>query len=157
MSPNSVYLTPGRSILCSDGLPFLEGERVRAGADDDGIALQELSLEDAHRQRVEHPPLDRALEGPRAVRRIVPFTDELLLRRVRQLHVDLPLLEPFHQAADLDIDDLLQVVAPEGVEEDDLVDPVQELRAEQRCPCLQHPPLRAFADRASVNRLLGEV
>ena len=34
-------------------------------------ALAELSLEHAHRQRIEHPPLNRALQRPRAVGRIV--------------------------------------------------------------------------------------
>ena len=88
--------------------------------------------EHAHRQRVEHPPLDRPLQRPRAVGRIVALGDQQILGAVGQLDVDLAILEPLHQAAQLDVDDRPHLLAAERVEEDDLVDPVEELRPEVR-------------------------
>ena len=47
--------------------------------------------------------------------------------------MDLPLFKPFHQPAQLDVDDLLHVLAVERVEDDDLVDAVDEFGPEV-CP-----------------------
>ena len=52
--------------------------------------------------------------------------------------MDLPLCQSLRQAADLDIDDPLHVLAAEGMEEDNLVDPVQELRTEMLAERLHH-------------------
>ena len=82
------------------------------------------------RQRIEHPALDRPLQRPRAVHRIVSFFDDQVPRFVGELDPDLPILEPPQQRRELDVDDLPDVLAAERVEEDDVVDPVQELRLE---------------------------
>ena len=92
-------------------LAFRERQLVAARVDDDRVALGELALEHAQRQRVEHPPLDRPLQRPRAIGRIIPFLHEEVLRRVGQLDLDLPIGQPLHQPAQLDVDDLLHVLA----------------------------------------------
>ncbi len=102
------------------------------------VALAELALQHLQGQRVEHAPLDGALERACAVGRIVAFLHQEVLGRVGQLDVNLPILEPLQQAAKLDVDDLLQVLEAERVEEDDLVDPVQELRPEVLPQRLHH-------------------
>ena len=56
----------------------------------------------------------------------------------------------FDQAGELDVDDPLHVLAAERVEEDDLVDPVQELRPEVRAQRVHHLAPRAFVDRAAL-------
>ena len=53
--------------ICS----LFERQAVRAGVDDDRVAFAEVALEHPQRQRIEHPPLNGALERPRAVGRIV--------------------------------------------------------------------------------------
>ena len=56
------------------------------------------------------------------------------------------------QAAQLDVDDLLHVLAAERVEEDDLVDPVQELRPEVLAQRVHHLTPRPFVDRPAFGR-----
>ena len=69
-------------------------------------------------------------QRPRAVNRIVPFARDECLGGIGQLERDLLLLEPFRQAAELDLDDLLQVVLVQPIEDDDFVDAVQKFRPE---------------------------
>ena len=101
-------------------------------------------------QRIEHAALNRPLQRPRAVGRIIPLAHELVPGRVGERDVDLALLQPPGQPGDLDIDDLLHVLAPEGVEEDDLVDPVQELRPEVLAKRVHDLPPCAFVHRAAL-------
>ncbi len=49
-----------------------EAELAAFGIDPDEIALREIALEDFHRERIENPPLDGALQRPRPVYRIIP-------------------------------------------------------------------------------------
>ena len=55
------------------------------------------------------------------------------LGRVGQLQRDVPLRQPLAQPAELDLDDLLQMLLGQRVEDDDLVDAVEELRAGSAC------------------------
>src|SRR5215471_1311912 len=66
--------------------------------------------------------LQQALQRAGAVDRIVAGGGEVLERPRRQLELDLPLGQPRAQPAELDHDDLLQLLAAERVEDDDLVD-----------------------------------
>src|SRR5215471_5404982 len=84
---------------------------IRRAVDDDGIAFAEVALEHPQRERIEDLPLDRALQRTRAVGWIVPFTHQQFLCGVGELHVDLALFEPPDEAGELDVDDLLQVLA----------------------------------------------
>ena len=108
------------------------------------VALAELALQHAHRQRVEHPALDGPLQRPRAIRRVVALCDQHVLRPVGQLDVDLAILEPLHEAAQLDVDDLPHLLARQRVEEDDLVDAVEELRPEVLAQRVHHLAPRAL-------------
>src|SRR5258707_1024026 len=105
------------------GLAFLETQTVAlAGVDDHGVAFAKHAFEHLHRQRVEHTPLNGPLERPGAVGGIVTLADQRLFGGVGELDEDLPLLEPAREAAELDVDDFLHVLAAQRVEEDDLVD-----------------------------------
>ncbi len=55
----------------------------------------------------------------------------MLLRRVGQLEAEATLGEPLAQPAQLELDDVGELLLRERVELDDLVDPVQELRPEE--------------------------
>src|SRR5687768_17016109 len=59
----------------------------------DLISLAEFALQDTHGERVENAPLNRALERPGAVRRIVSFGYQPALGRLRELDSNLAILE----------------------------------------------------------------
>src|SRR5947208_167581 len=74
------------------------------------VAFGELPLEHGERQWILQQPLDRPLERPRAVHRVVAFRHDQLLRRRRHLEGELALRhEPLH-ALDLEIDDARDVL-----------------------------------------------
>ena len=91
---------------------------------------REPPFEQRARERVLDEPLDRALERPRAVRRIPALLGEQLLRLVRDLELDPPLREPLAQPRELQLDDVGELLARQRLEDDDLVDAVQELGPE---------------------------
>ena len=107
--------------------------------DPDRLAFVEFSFEDLEAERIENLFLDRALQRPRAVNRIVAFARDQCLGGIGQLERDLLLLETFRQAAQLDLDDLLQVLLVQPVEDDDLVDAIQKLRPEMLRATLPSP------------------
>src|SRR5262249_13561720 len=111
-------------------LLLLERQAATVAANHDRVSLGEITLEDAQRQGIEQPPLNRPLARAGNERRHVALLDQTVLRGVGEHDMNLPLFEPLGEAGDLDVDNPLHVFAAERVEEDDLVDPVQELRAE---------------------------
>src|SRR3954469_16311715 len=130
-------------------LSFFKLQSIAAAVDHHRVAFEEVALEHPERERIEHQPLNRALERPRAVDRIVSFTRELFLGRFGELDVNFPLLEAPDQTRNLNVDDPLQVLAIERMEEDDLVDAVEELGPEvvaQRLGDLAPHPFVDLAD-----------
>src|SRR5207245_1625315 len=113
------------------GRGLLERELAVLGVDHDRVALAELVLEQALRQRVLDLALDRALQRPGAVSRIPAGIRDQLLRRRRQHEVDAALREAIADPVELQLDDVAELVARERLELDDLVDPVQELGPEE--------------------------
>ena len=79
--------------------------------------------------------LDGSLQRPRTVDRVEALPGEELLRRVRELELDLALGQAGPKSTQLDVDDLLDVVSTERIEDHDLVDTVEELRAEVLANC----------------------
>src|SRR2546422_362345 len=104
-----------------------ERDRLALGVDDDRVAVDELVLEQFERQRVLDQALNGPLERPRAERRVVALPAEERLGGVGDLELDALGLEPPLEMAELDLDDPGGLVAPERVEDHDLVDPVEEL------------------------------
>src|SRR6185436_17348674 len=98
---------------------------------DDLVTLAEVAGQHVDRQGVLERALDRTLERPRAEHRIVPTVGQEALGRVRETQAEAALAEPLAQVAELDLDDLLELSAPERVEDHGLVDAVQELRPER--------------------------
>src|SRR5438132_846907 len=130
--------SPFPALLCTRGLGHspgdtLEGEvtAVLRPVDPDAVALRVLALEHRQRERVLQQPLDRPLERPRAVHRIIPLGDEQLLRRRRHFQVELALRHQPLDPRDLDVHDLRDVLARERPEDDRVIHPVQELRPER--------------------------
>src|SRR2546425_4540169 len=84
----------------------------------DPIALGELPFEHRERERVLQQPLDRPLERPGAVHRVVALRHDQLLRRGRHLEAELALGdEPLHPL-DLELHDASDVLARERPEDD---------------------------------------
>src|SRR5437763_3892451 len=122
---------------------------VGSDVDDDVVAVDELALQHAHRQRLDQVLLDGPLERPRAVDGVEALASHQLLGRLSELQRDLALGESRPQRPQLDLDDALDLLQAERVEDDDLVDAVQELGSEMR-PHRVHNPLAnlVFAEPA---------
>src|SRR5215207_230113 len=119
----------------------LEGESLISAVNDDGVIGTELAAYDAAREGV----LDVASYGPRqrssAELRVVALLGEKLLRGVRDLDLDALAFEVLVQAGEHDVHDLQHVLLGEGLEDDDLIYPVQELGPEGSLQGLARPSL----------------
>src|SRR5215211_925626 len=119
----------------------LEGESLISAVNDDGVARPELAAYDAAREGV----LDVASYGPRqrspAEPRVVALLGEELLCGVGDLDLDALAFEVLVQAGEHDVHDLQYVLLREGLEDDDLIYPVEELRPESPLQSLACPPL----------------
>src|SRR5918992_5446474 len=111
------------------------------GLDDDLGAVRDLALQDHLAHRVLDHALQDALQGARAERRVVARLGELVEGSGRELDADLALGHLLPEALDLDLDDLAHVLALELVEDDDLVDSVEELWAEDLAQLARDPTL----------------
>src|SRR4051794_35634448 len=124
-----------RLLLALGGLRDLQQHvavvTLRGALDQHGPALLgERLLEDEVRQRVLDVALDRAAQRPGAHGRVPALLDQEVLRRLLELQLQLALGQRGADAQEQQVDDLLDLDLRELVEDDDLVDPVQELRAE---------------------------
>src|SRR5829696_1054731 len=104
-------------------------------------AVGDLALEDHLAHGIFDHPLQDPLERPGAERRVVARVGELVEGLVCELHGDLALGHLLAEALDLDLDDQAHVLALELVEDDDLVDPVEQLGAEDLAQLARDPAL----------------
>src|SRR5829696_2467174 len=128
-------------VLVRCGHFRLEGESLINAVNDDGVAGAELATYDAAREGV----LDVAPYGPRqrssAELRVVALLGEELLCGVGDLDLDALAFEVLVQAREHDVNDLQHVLLGEGLEDDDLIYPVEELRPESPLQRLARPAL----------------
>src|SRR5690606_35100833 len=89
-----------------------------------------LPGEDAAGELVFDAALDGAPHGAGAERRVVALVDELVAGSFGEFEVDAAVGETLAHFVDQQTDDLLEFVAGERLEDDDLVEPVEELRPE---------------------------
>src|SRR3954470_1120849 len=71
---------------------LLERQAAFSNVYDNPIALSEVALQDAQRQRIEHPALDGPLQRPGSVHRIVALRHDESSGPLAQLDVNLPVL-----------------------------------------------------------------
>src|SRR5262249_36531393 len=92
--------------------PRLERQRpvLAVVADSHRLAVADLALEQEPGQRRLQLALDGALQRAGAVGRLVPHAHQVLAGGVVQLQGDVPLRQALAEVAELDIDDLLQVL-----------------------------------------------
>ncbi|GIX64344.1 63 kDa protein [Babesia caballi] len=94
------------------------------------VVLLVRVLEDPTRNPRLDLALNRALYRPRAVRRVVAQLRNVQQRLVVDGELDVLLRKPVSQLAELNADDALELVLGERVKDDELVQPVEELRRE---------------------------
>ncbi len=75
--------------------------------DVDSLAIANLALQDPLGQGGLDFLLQRALQRPGAIRRIIAGANQMFLGAIGQLQLNVPLLQPAAQASQLDVDDLL--------------------------------------------------
>src|SRR6266566_5405093 len=113
-------------------------ERTVLSIDVDGLAFADFTFENVDAKRVENFFLDGALERARAVNRIVTFARDQFLGGIGKIERDLLLLEPFRQAAELDFNDLFEVVFSEAIKNDNLIDPVEKFGTKMCAQCVHY-------------------
>src|SRR5918997_1558493 len=119
----------------------LEGEALSGAVDEDRIAGFELAVDDAAGERVLDVAPDRARQRAGAELGVVAHVRDELPGRGGHLDGDPLALEVLVQAPEHYVHYLDHVVLDEGVEDDDLVDPVEELGAEGPLQRLPRAPL----------------
>ena len=103
---------------------------VLGDGDPDGLALLEIAAQDALCEGVFDVALDRATQRPRAVVLVEALRDEEVDGGLVELERDALLLEAHFHFRELEVHDALQVCVGERVEDHQLVEAVEELRAE---------------------------
>src|SRR5262245_54399206 len=129
-----------------------ESERVALDDDADHVAGTEIAAQDTLCERILQLLLDRALQRPRPVDGIEARLREAVARSGIELEADLALAQASLQVLELDIDDLANVLLLERVKHDDVVDAIDELRAEALAD-----DLHDFGFHLCVVRLSGEL
>src|SRR5688500_9955175 len=112
----------GCEELGMNRLTFRKAQLVASHVHYYGVALAERAVEHAQRKRIEQPPLQGALERARPIYWIITLADQEVFRSFTQLYRDFPVAEAFQQPAQLNFDDLLDVLLLERVEDHDFVD-----------------------------------
>ena len=92
--------------------------------------MLDLSAEEGIGEEVDHLMLDESLEGAGAEDGVVALLGEVLENFGGPRQADVSLEEAFGDAAELEERDLLHVLFLEGEEGQDLIETVDELRAE---------------------------
>src|SRR3954466_13678912 len=95
------------------------------------LPVSNLSRHQPSRQRRLNFFLNRSLQRPGTVSRIVTDSNQVLPRGVGQRDLDMSFRQARSESVQLDFDDLLQFVFSQTVERDDLVHAIQEFRPEQ--------------------------
>ncbi len=100
--------------------------------------------------------LDGPLERPGAEDRVVANADHMLPGIGREHEFDVPFGEALAQDAELDLDNLLQVLDREAVEDDGFVDAIQELGPEELAQFVHHRELHEVELGAGIGALVLE-
>mmetsp|Transcript_68577 Transcript_68577/g.192209 ORF Transcript_68577/g.192209 Transcript_68577/m.192209 type:complete len:370 (-) Transcript_68577:469-1578(-) len=129
--------------------PEALGAIVHAGR----LAGQQLRGDDALRQGADDVALEPAPQGPGAELRVVGLREGVVQRRVGDAQLELLLPQPPPHVLELQPGDAAQHRPGEGVEDDDVVDAVQQLRAQGAPDRGQALLLGRRQPRASPRRL----
>src|SRR5207245_9884081 len=130
-----------------------EREPARPDVHPQPLAVADLPRDELLRQGRLDRALDDALERPGAVDRVEPPLGEEVLGPVGEHELEVAVREPGLEPRQLDVDDLPQVRAPEGMEDHHVVDAVQELGAEVLEVRLKHLLLHGVVGTGLVSEI----
>ena len=102
----------------------------RIGFDCHVVAVQHFAIEDLDSERILHEFLQRAFERARAIRAVVAREQELVLRALGHLKRDAAVREQVLHIFKPQADDVRELLFVQRAEQHDVIDAVQELRAE---------------------------
>src|ERR1700686_3715794 len=112
----------------------LHHELALPRVDLDRIAFANGAFKNAARDTVLDLSLDDALERARSILRVVAHVCQQVSRGGSELQGDVPLSQARAQAIDLDVHDVLHLLARDLMEDDDLIDTVDEFPSEAFFP-----------------------
>src|SRR4051812_38478971 len=108
------------SRCCRSGFCF-KFHLISVGGNRDGLSRRNLATQELDGQRILYERLNRALQRPRTVLRVVTFTREKLTRRFVQHKRDVALPKHLSQALQLHINNLHDLLARELMKDDYVV------------------------------------
>src|SRR5882757_9809964 len=155
MKETAIYSPPCHHNVVQDETQELGRDRTRpighqkcevvsAACHDDVIAVEHLSAEDTHSQRVLHKALDSAFERASTVGPVVPGGEDKVTCLGRNLQRDLSICKETFEILEPQVDDVRQLIFSKWVEDDDIVDTVEELRTELLTQLIHHTTPRLF-------------
>src|SRR5664279_1803148 len=100
------------------------------GVHQDGVAFGKTAGDQLQSQRILDQALDGALHGTGAVLKVVPLGDDPVLGGSGDFQFQVAVLEQFTHVVELYIHNPRQVFAGQRVKHNDIVNPIEELRAE---------------------------
>jgi len=107
-----------------------KGEGIFIGVDLDSVTFFKFPFKDLYRQRILDQTLDSSLQRPGTVYRIITLVGQQRLGCVGNLQSHFSACQVLAQPFELDLDDGFDFLAAKTIEDDDFIDPVQELRFE---------------------------
>src|SRR4051794_11600735 len=131
----------------------------------DRAARRQLRPQDEVRERVLDVALDRPAQRPGAHGRVPALVDQEVLGVLAELELELAVRERLADAPQEELDDRLDLVLLELVEDDDVVDPVEELGPEDLLELAHDPglhvvvgdPRLVVADGEAERRVPGDL
>ena len=99
--------------------------------DDDLLPVEDLPSQQHAGQAVADLALDEAAQWPGPVGGVVALVGQPAAGGVGDLQVQAPVRQALGDARQLDLDDLTQLLLGEGLEDDDVVEAIEELRLEE--------------------------
>src|SRR5262245_48454731 len=131
----------------------LESELVAIDVDADRVTRMKASAQQLVCQRIFDAALDRALQRPRTIHRVITLLGQSLERLLAQLEAEVLLLQPRTQRSQLNFRNSRHVLAAERMKHDDVVDPIQKLGSKMHTHHSEHRRLDRFVTTRFGQRL----
>src|SRR5437588_11034057 len=125
--------------FAASGSSDAEDKLAIGSTDLDHVADLYVSAQQFLGKRIFEITLDRAAHWSGAILWIVPFLDQKFFRGLIQLNMNIFRFDPTQHFSDFEFDDLHQVALGQLMEDNDVVEPIDELRLEHLLRFLEQP------------------
>src|SRR6185369_2867444 len=122
----------------------------------DTAPIGDLTRNQLARKRCLDVPLNKTLERPGAIDRVVALAGDVFLGRVAQLQLDAPVRQPGAQQLELEFDDALYLRERQRLEENDVIYAIEELGPKMSAHLGHDLFANVLGDLARVARILDE-